>query len=322
MRSPGRERRTYKRSVSARSSTKGGAKLLASGERKLGLPHRRGWRPKRAGTAPWGGSVAVPPQGASAPGAPAARARTSRRARGASAGGVLVEPRLDREPCAGGGAGPQGHQGGTGADRATGGGARLWVTRRAEAARWSRMRRMRRGSVMKATWASRPYAVVTTMGSRDSRHGRDELPPRGGPARRRLPRGPGRSRATRRHRASSRSRATTSSSCPPRGRLRPVPLPSGDRGRVAHVRLPAPPGSVVDSERDRAPRLGFLPARGRGRGPCDRREASGTRALRPAGGPGWRPRTLKSRRERARCRASMRIADDALVAEEGSPCSR
>jgi hypothetical protein len=42
-------------------------------------------------------------------------------------------------------------QGETGTAAAAGGGARSWVARRAEAPTWSRMRRMTRPSVMKAT---------------------------------------------------------------------------------------------------------------------------------------------------------------------------
>ena len=52
-------------------------------------------------------------------------------------------------------------QGETGTAAAAGGGARSWVARRAEAPRWSRMRRMTRPSVMKATTRITPLTAGT-----------------------------------------------------------------------------------------------------------------------------------------------------------------
>jgi hypothetical protein len=56
-------------------------------------------------------------------------------------------------------------QGETGTAAAAGGGARSWVARRAEAPRWSRMRRMTRPSVMKATTRITPRQRGQTSGS-------------------------------------------------------------------------------------------------------------------------------------------------------------
>jgi len=79
-------------------------------------------------------------------------------------GGDEARPRASRR-IGGGGAGTQGDQGNAGAGRAAGGGARPSVTRRAEASRWSRMRRMTRPSVMKATTRITPRQRGQTRGS-------------------------------------------------------------------------------------------------------------------------------------------------------------
>jgi len=71
--------------------------------------------------------------------------------------------RLRRD--AGVGPGRQRDQGESGTAAAAGGGARSWVARRAEAPRWSRMRRMTRLSVMKATTRITPRQRGQTSGS-------------------------------------------------------------------------------------------------------------------------------------------------------------
>jgi len=102
-------------------------------------------------------SAAVPPPRVRARGvAVAVLERFSRKARWISARGAVAERGLGPETCAGRltGVGPAGggDQGMTGATStaAVGGGARSWVARRAEALRWSRMRRMTVPSVMNA----------------------------------------------------------------------------------------------------------------------------------------------------------------------------